>query len=176
MRRSLSRGRGLEKSFYPSECGKADSASDWEALKKLGEEFLRDKEVLEAKFAEVMGSDLSREHKIELLRSLKEIALQVQAEYERRVTEKQQELQEHDQEIIDYYQHIGNELERQAESLREVKMEASQADASKAADAADAEKTAVEQKREEYLEKLRQNVERLERQREQILDIDMDDR
>ena len=172
----LSRRKGYDGLIWPMSEGTEDNIRNLDELQELGEDFVLDKQTLETLIETVEQSDISREHKIEQLKILREILIQLQEQYDESVAEKQQEIQEQEQETIDQMQQYSDELNRQADSLRDVKMEAAQVDTSAAADAADEQKAEIDQERKKRMAVLLKFRETQERQREQIMGNYMEDR
>lgn len=165
----LTRKKNFEGVHFPYGEEVRDNSEDWEDLEGLGNQFLGDKQKLDEAYAKIANSELSAQHKRALLEELKATALQVQAEYDQKVTQAQERLREQNEADIAALQKQEDALDSQASDLRGVTMEVSEADTTRAAEVAEAQKEFTEQKKQEYIDKLNRHIADAERLRDELL-------
>lgn len=139
-----------------------DKLEEGNKLKELGMKFESDKEKLENEIEKVKKAKISENDKKKLLTELENAMTKVQEQYEQDVAEEQKKVQEEMEGKIESMQEAANELGKQADSLRNLKMDAASTDASAAAAAADDQKKAFETMKKEYTDKLKLQIEQAE--------------
>lgn len=155
--RQLSRNRSLDGTILQKESG--DQVQEGTKLHELGVKFESDKIKLEDEIEKVQNSKISDADKRKLIAQLNAAILTLQEQYDHDVTAEEERVQQELMGQIESMQEAADELERQADDLRGIKMEAASTDASAAADAAEAQKQAFEQMKAEYVEKLNLQIE-----------------
>lgn len=164
--RSLGLSRGLDSRAMDEQA--EDSVLEGTRLHELGEKFVSDKEKIEAEIEKVENSGISEQDKKKLIDQLENALSCLQDQYDLEVTEERERLkQELEYQILDM-QDAADEMEKQADSLRDVHMEAASVDTSAAADAADEKKEEFENMKREYAEKLKLQMEQAEMQQRNI--------
>lgn len=164
--RQLSRNRSLDGTILQKESH--DQVQEGTKLHELGVKFESDKAKLEDEIEKVQNSKISDADKRKLIAQLNAAIVVLQEQYDRDVTAEEQRVQQELLVQIDSMQEAADELERQADNLRSVEMEASSTDASAAADAAEVQKRAFEQMKAEYVEKLNLQIEQAAIQQRKI--------
>ena len=155
--RQLSRNKSLDGTILNKESG--DQVQEGTKLHELGVKFESDKAKLEDEIEKVQNSKISDADKRKLIAQLNAAIEALQEQYDQDVTAEEERVQQELMGQIESMQEAADELERQADDLRSIKMEAASTDASAAADAAEAQKQAFEQMKAEYVEKLNLQIE-----------------
>lgn len=141
-----------------------------EQLDELGRDFLSDKARLEQQYEAIESDDtLDRAHKISQLKALREAVVKLQEDYENKVTEKQEELQDELRALNEKAQQAEQALEKQIDSLRGVRMDAAATDTSAAAEAAEAERRKFQEWHAQNVEALNLRIEQHQSQRRNVL-------
>lgn len=166
--RGMNLGRHSEVGYEELNKEAGDQISEGEKLEQLGEKFLSDKNKLEDQIEKVQAANISERDKSKLIAQLNAAIEALQEQYDEEVTEEERRVQEELQEQIEVMQETENELAEQVDSLRSVQMDAASTDASAAADAAEAQKQAYENMKNEYIQKLNLQMEQAEIQQRNI--------
>ena len=165
--RELSRNKGLDGTIIQKECD--NHLKDMDEIHKLGEKFEADKKKLEAEIKKVEQSDIKPSDKRQLILILIAAIEELKTQYDREVSAEEEKLKKSMLGQVENMQSAADELNKQATSLRNVRMDAASTDASAAADAADAKKQAIEQMKAQYLEQLNLKIQAAKIQQRNIL-------
>lgn len=165
--RELSRNKGLDGTIIQKEYD--NHLKDLDAIHKLGEKFNSDKQKLEAEIEKVEQSNIKPSDKSQLILILNAAIEELKTQYDREVSAEEEKLKKSMLEQTENMQNAADELNKQAASLRSVRMDAASTDASVAADAADSKKQAIEQMKTEYLEQLNLRIQAAKIQQRNIL-------
>lgn len=147
----MKRGRSLDRGVIRAETDKR--IDEGTKLQMLGEKFEEDKEKLENEIDKVQNSSISEEDKRTLINELNMAIEMLKEQYDTEVADEEERVQNELVEQLDAMQEGANESARLAKEFRDVQMEASNTDASAAADQAEEHKREFEQMKAEYLEK-----------------------
>lgn len=147
----MKRGRSLDRGVIRAETDKR--IDEGNKLQMLGEKFEEDKEKLENEIDKVQNSSISEEDKRALINELNMAIEMLKEQYDTEVADEEERVQNELVEQLDAMQEGANESARLAKEFRDVQMEASNTDASAAADQAEEHKREFEQMKAEYLEK-----------------------
>lgn len=134
-----------------------------------GAKLERDKAILEAKIEEIQCSRLSEESQKLLISAIDAQIAEIQKQYEREVTWKMEDVQRDLEACTEDMQEAADDLGKEEANIREVRMEASEADTAAAADAAAAEKREFENMKLENVKKMELLLEQKNRQQRNIL-------
>lgn len=145
-----------------------DQVQEGAKLHELGTQFESDKTKLENEIEKVQNSKISDADKRKLIDQLEGVIVSLQEQYDKEVTEEEHKVQEEIEDQIESMQEAADELEKQKDSLRDVQMDVASTDASAVADAAEEKKQAFEAMKNEYIEKLKLQMEQAEIQRRNI--------
>ena len=172
MRKVLSKGMNLgrhtEVGFDELNKETGEQLEERDRLHKIGAKFETDKAKLEDSIERVQAANIKSEDKAKMLAELNAAIDALQAQYEDDVTAEEAKVQKEIEGQLEQMDQTIDELTEQADSLRDVTMDASPIDTSAAAEAADAKKRDFEQMKEEYVEKLRLQIEQAEMQQRNI--------
>lgn len=172
MRKVLSKGmnlgRHVEVGYSELRKETGEQVAEGDRLHELGAKFEADKTKLEDAIDRVQAANIKPEDKARMIRELNSAIDALQAQYEDDVAEEEARVQEEIEGQIEQMDAAIEELSEQADSLRDVTMEAASTDATAAADAADSKKQEFEQMKHEYVEKLRLQMEQAEIQQRNI--------
>lgn len=166
MRKELSKGMNFgrhgEVGYDELHEETGELVSEGDRLHELGEKFEADKTKLEDAIERVQASNIKPEDKAKIIAELNAAIDALQAQYEDDVAAEEAKVQEEIEGQLEQMDQTINELTEQADSLRDVTMDAAATDASAAAEAADAKKQEFEQMKEEYTKKLCLQMEQAE--------------
>lgn len=172
MRRVLSRGMNLgrhgEVGYDELRKETDEQVSEGDRLHELGAKFEEDKTKLEDAIRRVEASSIQPKDKAKMIAELNAAIDALQAQYEDDVAAKQAKVQEGIGGQLEQMDQTIDELTEQADSLRDVTMDAASTDTSAAVKAAEAKKQEFERMKEEYIEKLRLQVEQAKMQQRNI--------
>lgn len=141
-------------------------------INELGKKFESDKIKLENEIEKINATkvlDDKPEIRKQMVEELNIAIEKLQEQYNQEVTVAEEQLQEEIQKRIEGMDGTIEELDQQADSLREVSMDVSLTNASGAADVAENRKHELEQKRKEYVERLQHQMEQADMLRRNIL-------
>lgn len=172
MRRVLSKGMNLgrhgEVGYDELHKETGEKVAEGDRLHELGAKFEADKTKLEDAIERAQAANIKPKDKARMIAELNAAIDALQAQYDDDVAAEEARVQEEIEGQIEQMGQTIDELAEQADSLREITMDAASTDASAAADAADAKKQEFEQMKGEYTEKLRLQMEQAEMQRRNI--------
>lgn len=137
-------------------------------LYELGQKFEIDKANLEKEFQEIQALPLSNREKIALLQKLKYKVEKVKKEYDESVKKVHEKIQKAMEEQIRKMETAIEIWKQQADSMRNVTMEATTEDMSDVADIADERRESLEQMRQDNLKFLQEQLERMNQQSQNI--------
>lgn len=169
--RQLGRNRSLDGTILQQEAN--DQVQEGINLNELGKKFESDKAKLEDKIKEVQNSRYSDVNKNKLITELENGIKKLQEQYDKEVAEKEQNVRKKLESQIESMQEAADEMERQADSLRNVHMDVTATDASAVADIAETQKQAFEDMKNKYVEKLKLQIEQAEIQKRIIRSRDL---
>lgn len=139
-----------------------------EELKGIGEKFVSDKEKLEDAIDRIQNSKLSLGEKAEMLAELNNTIEALKKQFDKDVAAVQAKVHGEIDELIDEVEQGVTELSEQANSLKEVSLDAASTDTSAAADAADKRKQEFEALQRESVQKLQLQMDSAARQQREM--------
>ena len=137
-------------------------------LHELGERFDDDKAKLEEAFDRIEASSIPEDAKKNLLDRINSAIDALVDQYTKDVEEEEAQVHESLESLLEYMDQIVDEYSKQTDSLRGVTLDVASIDAASAADAGDAKKQELEQMKQEYVDKLRLQMQQAEIQQRNL--------
>lgn len=160
------RGREIDYKEVDNETGK--EVEEGNRLHELAVKFDSDKIQLEDKIDEVKASDISEDDKKHIIAELEYSIDKLQEQYDDDVAAEEQRVQDNIQEQIETMDEAVNELDKQADSLKKVTMDAAATDARAAAEEAEKKKYEFTKMRKSYADELQKQIEQAQTMRANI--------
>lgn len=160
------RGREIDYKEVDNETGK--EVEEGNRLHELAVEFNSDKAKLEDEIDKVQASNISEADKKHIIAQIEYSIDKLQEQYDDDVAAEEQRVQENIQEQIETMDEAVNELDKQADSLKNVTMDAAATDARVAAEEAEKKKQEFVEMRESYADELQKQIEQAQTMRAHI--------
>jgi len=135
-------------------------------LQALGAKFVQDKASIESKIEELQRAN-NPDYQ-EAIHALEKQLATIQQEYEQQVAEIYPEIADDYEMLIEQMNEGAERMEEQAESVRDISMDASSTDTEDAAEALERKKSAFEASRDEHLAKLKPLMEQAAEQQRKM--------
>lgn len=123
-------------------------------LRRLGEQFISDKESLEKKMEEVQESDMDELTKIGALDVLEEKLARIKEQYEKAVVEEEERCRERDRREHKGSSDDGRKYSEQADNIKDWKSEATGEDIQDVTDELEKKRDELEQMKQDYVDQL----------------------
>ncbi len=137
-------------------------------LRRLGEQFISDKESLEKKMEDVQESDMDELTKIGALDVLEEKLARIKEQYEKAVVEEEERCREETEENIKDLQTMAENIQEQADNIKDWKSEATGEDIQDITDELEKKRDELEQMKQDYVDQLSLRIQQANMQMRQM--------